>query len=66
MSAPRLTKEQRSAILLDYIKGVPVKKLAAQYGCHHSYPSLLARRRGKPTRSGKFNMRYDKERDDGV
>lgn len=66
MSAPRLTKEQRSAILLEYLGGTPVKKLAAKYGIHHSYPALLARRRGRATRAGKLNIRYDKERDNGI
>lgn len=58
MWANRLSKDQRDAVLDAYSKGVPVEKIAAEFGVHHTYPSLLARRRGLNTRMSKKNVRY--------
>lgn len=54
----KLTKKQREALLQDYVDGVPVYEIARKYGVHHSYPTILARRRGKPTRLNKTNRAY--------
>lgn len=58
MWTKRLTKEQQDLVLKDYVEGVPVSTIAERFNIHHTYPSLLARRRGKPTRMNKENTRY--------
>lgn len=45
-----LTKEKREAILEAYLAGEKVAVIAALYGCHPSYPGLLATRLGYPSR----------------
>lgn len=46
MSAPRLTADQKGAIVAEYVAGVKVEAIAASYRVHSSYPGLLAKRRG--------------------
>lgn len=58
MWARRLTPDQQRTLLEEYSRGVPVLELAAQFKVHHSYPALLARRRGKETRLKRRNSRY--------
>lgn len=50
MSAPRLSDETKDAIVRDYLAGINVYAIAAQYGVGHSYPGILARRRGHQAR----------------
>jgi len=59
MWSMRLTEEQQSMILEAYQRGDPVVEIAERFQVHHSYPTLLARRRGLQTRSGRENVRYD-------
>lgn len=47
MSAPRLTGDQKLALLRDYVAGMGLHELASKYGVDKSYPPLLAKRRGK-------------------
>lgn len=54
----RLTPEQQTQMLEAYQRGDPVIDIAERFGVHHSYPTLLARRRGIQTRSGRENCRY--------
>lgn len=61
MSAARLSKEQKDQIAYQYLIGINVKVIAKDFGVHHSYPSLLARRRGLITRAGLTNTRYPKD-----
>ncbi|RAI29421.1 hypothetical protein [Rhodoplanes serenus] len=53
MSAPRLTEEQKRAILHDYLSGLPLRAIAARHKVDTSYPVILAKRRGKPLRSAR-------------
>lgn len=50
MSAPRLTEEQKRAILRDYLAGLPLRAIAARHKVDTSYPVILAKRRGQPPR----------------
>ncbi len=59
MWTQRLTDAQQSRVVELYTQGVPVSQIAQMIGCHHSYPTLLARRRGIPTRRQRRNERYD-------
>jgi hypothetical protein len=45
MSAARLTKQQKEAIISAYERGEPTPAIAARFGVDRSYPSLLAKRR---------------------
>jgi len=54
----KLTDVQREQILEQYDNKVPVEIIAAKFKVHHSYPTLLARRRGKKTRAGMVNLRF--------
>lgn len=56
----RLTEEQKTEMLQMYDDRVKVKDIAKHFDCHHSYPTLLARRRKKATRAGLKNKRYPK------
>jgi hypothetical protein len=47
MSAPRLTGDQKLALLRDYVAGMGLHELANKYGVDRSYPGLYAKRRGK-------------------
>lgn len=58
MSAPRLTGEQKLAILRDFKAGAPLADIAAKFGVDQSYPRILARRRGLPPR-GKMMTPYE-------
>lgn len=51
MSGPRLTEQQKQAILRDHAAGMPLKQIAYTHGVDQSYPTLLARRRGLTSRS---------------
>lgn len=50
MSAPRLSKDQKNAIVVAYASGEKVADIAAKFGVDQSYATLLARRRGVPLR----------------
>lgn len=47
----KLTERQRESMLEAYAKGVPVKEIAARFGCSASYPSVLAAERGVARRT---------------
>jgi hypothetical protein len=59
----RLSNRDQERLLDAYKRGVRVTEIAKTFGVHHSYASLLARRRGIPTRMNKTNVRYNKEKD---
>ena len=46
MSAPRLSKHDKDALLADYREGISIHELAQKYGVHYTYPGILAKRRG--------------------
>ena len=46
MSAPRLSKDTKNAIIAEYVAGVKTHAIAAKYGVDRTYPGILARRRG--------------------
>ena len=48
--AKRLTPDQRDAMLADYLAGIKLAAIAAQYGVHESYPGHYARKFGHPPR----------------
>jgi len=50
MSAPRLTDEQKRAIVIAYRAGEKLASIASQYGIDRSYPRILARRDGAEAR----------------
>lgn len=50
MSAPRLTAEQKNEMVRRYAAGELLTAIAADFGVHPGYPSLLAKRRGLPRR----------------
>lgn len=50
MSAARLTEGQKQEILTLYIVGARSAGIAERFGVHHSYPGLLAKRRGVKAR----------------
>lgn len=54
----KLSKEDIAMIIKRYTRGDKVESIANDFGCHHSYPSLLARRLGISTRRGLTNQRY--------
>lgn len=58
MWTKRLSAEEQELILKEYLEGVPVTAIAERFNIRHTYPSLLARRRGQPTRMKKENVRY--------
>lgn len=45
MSAARYSREQKAEIVRRYLAGEDRHKLAREFGCHHTYPDLLTRRR---------------------
>lgn len=51
MSGPRLTHEQKLAIVDAYERGELTKVIAERFGVNKSYPTLLARRRSVPMRN---------------
>jgi len=50
MSAPRLSRERKHEIINAYLAGEKVDLIAAQFGVHHTYPGILAKRYGKTLR----------------
>ena len=48
--AKRFDSATKKAILADYLAGTKIASIAAQYGCHESYPGVLAQRSGNPQR----------------
>lgn len=58
MSKPRLTPDQKLAVLRAYRQGEGVKTIAARFGIDNTYPSLLAKRRGLVRRSPRPPMSH--------
>jgi hypothetical protein len=58
MWSRRLTTDQQASLLEAYARGDHVIDIAQRFKVHHSYPTLLARRRGIPTRRRMENQRY--------
>ncbi len=52
MSSPRLTPDEKAALLERYLAGEKVDALATAFGVDRSYPAILARRRGIARRTG--------------
>lgn len=53
MSSPRLTAEEKRALLDRYLAGEKLDALATAFGVDRSYPVILARRRGVTRRTGR-------------
>jgi hypothetical protein len=47
---PRLTNEQRVAIVKAYVTGEKIESIAARFGVTTGYPGILARSAGVPVR----------------
>lgn len=54
----RLSRAQRAAMLNDYLAGVKLAAIAAEYGVSESYPGHYARKLSYPPRRPWNNPRY--------
>ncbi|NTF54391.1 hypothetical protein G6L12_05715 [Agrobacterium rhizogenes] len=54
MSVPRLSYATKQAIIADYTSGMKIAAIASKYGCHESYPGLLARRNANRKTAKKY------------
>ncbi len=52
----KLTDLQRGAILADYRAGKKLEEIAATYGVSHTYPVILAKRRGLGKRQARSKV----------
>lgn len=50
MSSPRYSDKDKAEILRRYAAGEASAIISDAFGCHASYPGLLAKRRGLPLR----------------
>lgn len=56
---PRLTREQREAVIEAYLRGDRLIDIALKYHVSHTYAPLLARRYGLKTRLDRRNKLFD-------
>ena len=56
---PRLTPEQRDAVIEAYLRGDRLFDIAHRFQISHTYPPLLARRHRLKTRRNRFNKEFD-------
>lgn len=57
---PRLTNEQREAVIEAYLRGDRLVDIAHRFHISHTYPPLLARRAQLKTRRQLTNKEFDR------